>query len=148
MKENPELSRLDATIFYALEKAIKTYRQFAQRNIRQSGMEITIDQWLILKTIKDEPDLNQKEIATKVFKDHASITRIIELLVTRGFLQRSAHETDRRRYRLQLTTYGLDAYHQLVPIVSANRTTALQGLSDQEVKQLFRLLGSITENCN
>lgn len=147
MKPAIQLSKLEDTVFYALDKAIKSYRQFAQRNIKKNELDITIDQWLVLKTIKDDPDLTQKEIAEKVFKDFASITRIIELLVKRNYLTRSFHPADRRRYRLELTLLGNEIYEKLVPIVSYNRETALIGFSDNDVTTLYHLLSKITHNC-
>ena len=147
MKNEHQISRIENTVFYALEKAIKSYRQFAQRNIRKSQLDITIDQWLVLKTIKDQPDLTQTKMAAIVFKDYASVTRIIELLVERSYLTRSFHPVDRRRYQLHLTPLGKKVYEQLVPIVYSNRERALNGLEAAEVEQLQHLLQKITDNC-
>ena len=60
---------LNDVIFYVLEKTIKRYRQFAQSNIDRAGLDITIDQWLILNVIQEMPTLGQQEIAERVFKD-------------------------------------------------------------------------------
>ena len=139
--------RLDQTVFYALEKAIKSYRQFAQRNIKNHDLDITIDQWLVLKTIHDEPTLSQKAIAERVFKDYASITRMIELLVQRDYLKRSFHQADRRRFQLRLTPLGKRIYQKLIPIVNQNRQQALSGINDVQISQLHQLLRSITKNC-
>ena len=147
MKSKTQLHRLENTVFYALDKSIKSYRQFAQRNIRNSHLDITIDQWLLLKTIKDHPDLTQKQIAAIVFKDYASITRMIELLVERDYLTRSFHDVDRRRYKLELTAKGKKVYEQLVPIVHQNRESALNGISDKEIKLLQKVLQKIIDNC-
>ncbi len=35
------------TVFYSIEKAIKTYRQFAQRRLSVRNIDITIDQLLV-----------------------------------------------------------------------------------------------------
>lgn len=142
-----DTSRLDRTVFYALEKAIKSYRQFAQRNLRQQSLDITIDQWLLLKTIHDEPGLSQKEMAGRVFKDYASITRMIELLVKRGYLKRSFHKSDRRRFKLALTDEGEKIYKQLIPVISSNRKTALEDFTDQQIETLYHLLSKMTNNC-
>ncbi|MBV6652665.1 MAG: MarR family transcriptional regulator [Mameliella sp.] len=147
MNNEKHFSGIEQTVFYALEKAIKTYRQFAQRNIRGSQLNITIDQWLVLRTIKDHPDLTQSQMAAIVFKDYASVTRIIELMVDKGYLMRSFHKTDRRRYQLKLTDEGMEIHDKLVPIVQYNRETALDGLRLEEISQLQLLLQKITANC-
>ena len=147
MKKDAHLSQIEKTVFYSIEKAIKAYRQFAQKNIKAQGIDITIDQWLILKTIHDHPELSQREIALMVFKDHASITRMIELLVKRSYITRSFHEEDRRRFILQLTDQGKKIYKKLIPIVSSNRKNALEGLSLKEVENLHHSLSKIIDNC-
>ena len=85
------MEKLEDIFFYTLDKSIKTYRQFAQRNMLNKGFELTVDQWLVLKAIMDDPDRNQQEVAEVAFKDFASVTRIIELLVKKGFLTRAIH---------------------------------------------------------
>ncbi len=139
--------RLDQTIFYVLDKSMKSYRLYAQKKLRENGIKITVDQWLVLKSICDDPDLSQKEIAERVFKDHASITRIIEILVRQGYLIRSFHETDRRRVNLILTDQGKQLQEQIIPVVILYRKKALQGLSDKDLDILMNLLGKITINC-
>ncbi|MGX1928658.1 MarR family winged helix-turn-helix transcriptional regulator [Flagellimonas sp. 2504JD4-2] len=140
-------SRLEHVLFYILEKSIKSYRQFAQRNLKEVNKDITIDQWLTLKTIYDNPNISQREIAETIFKDEASITRMIELLVSKGFLLRSSHSEDRRRYGLELTPSGMNALEEVMPIIMQNRNTALEGLSMKEIEILKNLLNKIIINC-
>lgn len=148
MNEVNPVSRLEDVLFYVIEKAIKSYRQFAQRNIREVNKDITIDQWLILKTINDNPDITQREIAEYVFKDDASITRMIDLLVKKGFLERSLYPEDRRRSGLGLTPLGKMTKQDLMPIILNNRGIALEGLSEEEINTLRKVLQKITVNCN
>lgn len=147
MNELKTVSRLENVLFYVIEKSIKSYRQFAQRNIDKINEDITIDQWLILKTIHDYPNISQREIAEHVFKDDASITRMINLLVKKGFLERSMHSEDRRRFGLELTILGEKTKEELMPVILQNRETALKGLSQEEISTLKKLLQKITENC-
>ena len=58
--------RIADTFFYALERAIKSYRQFAQTRIAAAGSDVTIDQWLVLKTLQDNPDATQQQIGVMV----------------------------------------------------------------------------------
>lgn len=78
------MENLDLIFFYHLDKAIKTYRQFAQEKLKENGFDITIDQWLVLKAVSENQDINHNDLADAVFKDKASVTRIIELLVKAG----------------------------------------------------------------
>ena len=141
------LQKIDRTIFYALEKAIRSYRHLAQRHISTISPDITLDQWLVLKTIHEHPGLSQKELANMVFKDHASMTRMIDALVKKGFLQRQVHPEDRRRYDLSITDNGIELLGLLVPVVQTYRNQALNGINNEELKILQNILFRITENC-
>ena len=141
-----KLEKLNNIVFYSLEKAIKTYRQFAQRNITKANFDITIDQWLVLKTLQESPAVTQQELAITVFKDYASITRIIDLLVNKGYLNRTSHSTDRRRFELSITKSGMKIIAKLRPIINTNRSTALKGLSVQDIEQLQITLNKIISN--
>lgn len=141
------MENLDQIVFYTLEKSIKTYRQFAQKNISKKAVDITIDQWLLLRSIQNNPDITQQQIATNVFKDYASITRMIELLVRKKFLTRDFHSDDRRRFNLSLTKKGLEILKGLTPIIQANRKQALDGITKVEIETMQNMLNKIINNC-
>jgi MarR family transcriptional regulator for hemolysin len=141
------MENLEEVIFYKLESAIKTYRQLAQRNITTSGLDITVDQWLILKVVLEKGELKQNEIAEKVFKDTASVTRIIELLINKEYLLREVHGNDRRRTQLKLTGKGKNILSKVHVIIQKNRRLALNGISEGKIKEMSKLLSTIISNC-
>ncbi len=138
---------LKNVFFHTLEKSIKTYRQMAQNEFNKAGYDITIDQSLVLKALLDYPNNNQQEIAEIVFKDNASLTRIIDLLIKKKFLERKLHIQDRRRFALSLTNEGLDLLKNLEPISKRNRLKALRKISEQQKEELTELLNTIINNC-
>ena len=138
--------RLDNIIFYSLEKAIKIYRQFAQRNITRANFDITIDQWLVLKTLEESPAITQQELAVNVFKDLASITRILDLLIDKGYLTRESDPADRRRFKLTITKDGLKTLDSVQPLIHSNRAAALKGLSKADIRQLQEILDKLIAN--
>ena len=140
-------TRLQDVIFYSLESAIKAYRRFAQSRFAAAGIKITVDQGMVLKTIHDSPDITLQQVGVVVFKDFASVTRIVQLLEQKGLLRRKRHPTDGRRSTLLLTSAGESAIRASLSIAQANRRHALKGISQEEVEQLRALLNRITENC-
>jgi MarR family transcriptional regulator, transcriptional regulator for hemolysin len=136
------------TVFYSIEKAIKTYRQFAQRRISAQNIDITIDQLLVLRAIQDYKGISQTQIGELIFKDYASVTRMIDLLVKKGYLKRSYHPEDRRRHALRITPVGEEVITTLNTVVAGNRKRALEGIQPEEIEQLRDILNKIIENCN
>lgn len=141
------MEKIDEVIFYTLEKSIKVYRKFAQNQIIKNGYDITIDQWLVLKTLQENKHLSQNQIAELVFKDVASITRIIELLVEKNYIQRKINTTDRRKFELEITKEGDKIIENIYPIILENRKQALTGLVTEDLINLKTQLEKLITNC-
>ena len=133
-------------VLYSIEEAIKAYRKLCQKNISSIAPEITVDQALILLIIK-EHDLTQTEIADLVFKDYASMTRIIKLMMGKRYLVKTTKLDDKRKAKLSITREGKELIEKLTPCIKKNRETALLNISKEEQNQLFTILKKITQNC-
>lgn len=138
---------LSSIIFYSLDKAIRSYRRLAQANIDRAGINITIDQWLVLQVLLEHDDLTQHEIAERVFKDQASVARMLALLTKRGLLSAVPLPHDGRRNQLRVTKAGQRILDAVQPIVLDNRALALEGISEEELNVLRQLLEQIATNC-
>lgn len=136
------------TIFYTIEKAIKQYRRFAQRNLNKTIDNITIDQALLLIFKKKYPELSQKELGELMFKDNASITRMIALMNKSDYLERFVNKEDRRKYNLTITVKGEKILAGVNKIILSNREAALIGITKKEITQLNNTLNKIINNCN
>jgi MarR family transcriptional regulator for hemolysin len=141
------MENLNSVIFYNIEEAIKTYRMYAQNQLKINGLKITIDQWLVLKCLKENPNTTQVELAEKVFKDNASITRIIDLLVKANYLERTINQTDRRKFDLKITISGEKILEDVYKIVLKNRGKALENISIEEIETVSSILKKISFNC-
>jgi DNA-binding MarR family transcriptional regulator len=138
---------LSEILFYSLDRAIRQYRKFAQANIDRAGIDITVDQWLVLRVIEEYDDLTQAEIAERVFKDQASVARILALLLKRGLLQAEPLPNDGRRTQLRVTATGNEVLLAVQPVVLSNRATALEGLPEADLALLRQSLERIYLNC-
>lgn len=134
------------TVFYTIEKTIKSYRKFSKQNFLKVVNDITIDQKLILQYINSLPELSQKEIAELVFKDNASLTRMIDLMVNKKFLKRSINDNDRRRFKIEITDKGKEVLNKLEPVIIDNRKKAFSGITEAELIQLETILNKILTN--
>ena len=130
------MENLNEIVFYSLDKAIRTYRQYAHQQLSAHGFDVTIDQWLVLKSLRENPDCPQQQIAEMTFKDYASLTRIIELLVKKGYLHRNRHPQDKRRFNLTLTNQADAVLKAMQPVIVNNRKKALSGLSGDKIDDL------------
>ncbi|AZA82758.1 MarR family transcriptional regulator [Chryseobacterium lactis] len=141
------MEKLNSIIFYNIDKAIRAYRNYAQRQLKANGYTITIDQWLIIKAILENPGITQNEIGDLVFKDNASVTRIIDLMVKSEYVKRQIHPDDRRKTNLEVTDSGKKVIQEVQDIVEKNRKVALKGVTKDELEMMYSALLKISENC-
>lgn len=142
------MQKLEHIIFYNLDKSIKVYRQFVQKRLNDTGFEITVDQWLVLATLIEKPNSNQQEIAEKVFKDAASVTRIINLLIKKKYINRQRNKADKRQSDLHITARGRRMLASLQNLIKQNRVIALHAISTNDLAITQQTLLKIVENCS
>ncbi len=142
------MEKLNEIIFYTMDKSIRTYRVYAQKRLREKGFRITIDQWLIIRCLLENPHITQQEMGAIVFKDNASVTRMIELLVKSGYIIRKPHTSDRRRAMLTVSPQGKKVIADMHEVVIENRKVALSQISEEEINLVNKVLGKIINNCS
>jgi DNA-binding MarR family transcriptional regulator len=135
------------TVFYTIEKAIKEYRKFAFKRIQSTFNDITLDQALLIQFLNENPSLSQNEIAKLIFKDNASVTRMIELMVKNKYLKRSVNKNDRRKHKIELTYKAKRSIEEMNNIVLSNRIVAQKGIDSDDIESMKRTLDKIIENC-
>lgn len=134
--------KLEDVLFYLIEKTNKVIRRYSQVRFSEAGLELTVDQWLVLKKISDSERITQIELANAIFKDRASITRILDLLLTKKLVTKEAG-ADRRAYELTLTAAGEKFMEQAFMIVKNVRKKGIESLTEKEQDQLRQSLQKI-----
>jgi DNA-binding MarR family transcriptional regulator len=102
---------------------------------------------MVLLFLDKHSELTQKEIAALIFKDNASMTRMINLMVNKEYLKRSMNKVDRRRFTIEITAKGKKILETLPPIILSNREKSIEGITKKEIIQLETILKKITTNC-
>ena len=116
------------------------------KSIKRVISDITVDQALILQIIS-EKDMMQSEIANLIFKDYASMTRIISLMIKKDYVIKTPNDNDRRSSILTITKKGEITLKKLIPIINQNRKTTLNGITLNELNSLKITLNKMVENC-
>lgn len=137
---------LFARYSFLLDRTARKVKQYAQQQFKQAGFDVTVDQWLVLKNLAENPQLSQTELASLVFKDHPTLTRIIDLLHKKGYVLRVQHPQDRRSFQLHLTEAGVKKVAELRPKVLEIREKAWENLTEDDFLEFKRVLNTIFQN--
>ena len=137
---------LAEVIFYVIDQTAKQQKQYSQKQLDAVGAKVTVDQWVLLKTIDEFQPISQTELAAEAIKDTASITRMLDLLEKKGLVERTPDENDRRKYLIRLSKEGDYFVAQYMDLVIDLRKRGLEGFSEKEMSLLRSMLLRIQKN--
>ena len=117
-----------------------------QKNFRNAGLEITIEQWSVLYHLWKEDGLSQQELGNRTFRDKPSITRLIDNLEKQQLVKRVASPTDRRINLVQLTDAAKDLQQITIDLANQTMAEALVGVDKKEIEIVKSVFQRVYDN--
>jgi DNA-binding MarR family transcriptional regulator len=105
--------------------------------------DMSFIQWLALVKLKEGLAETASDLCRTLSHDNGAITRMVDLLENRGFVERERSLEDRRVVKLRITDNGRTKLAELTPPLIQNLNEALSPLSIDEFAELNRLLGKL-----
>ncbi len=122
-------------------------KRFVQ-NSHKYGLEISLDQWLVLGPVWKNEGISQKDISEYCGKDKTSVTKIIDTLEKKNLVVRVTDQLDHRVKRVVLSNKGKDLFLSALPVMAQTRDELRNGISDNEIESLKIILNKIYKNLN
>jgi Transcriptional regulators len=117
---------------------------FAQR---LAAHDVSVPQWVVLRVLFDNDSLPLKDIVARVEVDQGSLSRMVDRLIARGWVQRDANADDRRAVAISLTKKGRDLVPKLAAEADRNDMAFFSGLSQTEREKFLRTIQKLlTQN--
>ncbi|MEO9482199.1 MAG: MarR family transcriptional regulator [Ekhidna sp.] len=142
------MSEIDKPInevyFFWMDRTMKAWKKASNQLFRDLGINITSDQWIILKRLSEEQALTQRELAKSISKDPASVTRILDLLEKEKLIARVM--ADRRSFTINLTQEGEKLVKKVLPEAVKYREKGIEGVSGEEMRTFRKVLDRIRDN--
>ncbi|MGR3808904.1 MarR family winged helix-turn-helix transcriptional regulator [Jiulongibacter sp. NS-SX5] len=132
--------------FFKIDTTVKRVRNYMQKQLNAADIDITVDQWVLLDHIFPSPGISQNDLAQATAKDAPTTTRILDILIKKGLVERKMAKLDRRKSMLFLTEEGVALHTRTFPIIAEARTKAWGGLSDDDFDELVRIMDTIYGN--
>lgn len=131
---------------FLLDRTARRVKQYAQQKFKELNLNVTVDQWLVLKHLYENERMKQNELAELLFKDNPTLTRIIDLLCEKNLTLRTQNPADRRSFHVELTKQGKKKVAQMKPKIRKIRLKAWQGLSKDDFTHFKKVLETIYTN--
>ena len=116
------------------------------QNVFNSGLDISMDQWMILGPIWQLESPSQKELGEICFRDKPSITRIIDSLEKKSLVVRVPDQIDHRIKRVVLTKAGKQLFYDVLPIMEKTREEVRGDIPEEEIQIFKNVLSKIIKN--
>lgn len=113
------------------------------KHLKEAELPITTEQFRILTELWTKDGLTQIELAARVKRDRASITRIVDLLEQKELIIRKSDENDRRVNLIYLTDTGNSLEKQARTCARQSIEDALSALEPAERVIIMTLLMKI-----
>jgi DNA-binding MarR family transcriptional regulator len=127
-------------------KASTAIARRLQKNFKQAGVEITIEQWSVLYHLWKEDGMSQQQLCDATFRDKPSITRLLDNLEKLNLVKRVASKDDRRINMIYLTPESLELQEKTMDLANQTLNEALAGVTNGQVEIAKEVLQMVYEN--
>jgi DNA-binding MarR family transcriptional regulator len=139
----PERRRLPILLrrtWYGLNQAFR-------RRIAHVG--VTPDQFTAMRTLleHDKTGLTQSGLTKQMASDPNTIASLIRRMEKSALVTRTAHEKDRRAYRIRLEPLGKKKYEQVREIAIALQSELLSTLPENKQEEFLQHLAALGDAC-
>lgn len=130
-----------------LDLVLRKVQDAYLRKFKELGVELTIEQWVILYRIYQlGEDVSQSDIVKSNFRNRATTSRVIGGLERKGWITKTRFEGDLKRFKLELTPIGQDIISKIEPHANLLRKQAVKALDNEEFETFLKVLDKIGDN--
>ncbi|HAE12654.1 MAG: MarR family transcriptional regulator [Chitinophagales bacterium] len=95
-----------AALLLLMDQAVRHAKQQLVAALQRSGLELTADQWTLLRIVVESDGIAQHVLADQSGKDRPTVTRMLRLMADRGWVVQEPAPGDRRSFLILPTKAG------------------------------------------
>jgi MarR family transcriptional regulator, organic hydroperoxide resistance regulator len=115
---------------------------------KESGYNITPEEFVILSRLWEEDNLLQSEINERTLKDKSRVTRLLGGLAEKSLIEKRVDEADKRNLHINLTDKGKKMKYEILPIVIKLIKMSSNDIPRSDLEITIKTLKAIFNNVN
>lgn len=131
---------------YILGLSLRVFLNQVAVEFRNREIELTFEQFVMLRMIDSNSEIIQQDIANHMQKDKSLIVRQMNGLIEKQYVVRQTNREDKRKKNLILTPKGIEMMNQITKLAFEVSNKLLAGVDDNDNKAFRRVLNKIQEN--
>ena len=132
---------------YLLSQTYELLKSALHRRLRINDLNITVEQLGILRILFIQKHcVSMQFISDHARRDNSAITRIIDNLEKKEYIDRTLSKTDRRVKHICISKPGIKIYKKASKVANQHVSEAMIGISHNETEHLINILNKIQHN--
>lgn len=137
---------LNDVINYIIYRTARILKMKFRRDMEDVGMNLTQEQYFIMFKLWQKDGQSQTELSDDIFRDNPNITRLLDNLEKKKYVQRIPDNADRRMFRICLTDKGKKLRQIYLKYAPVSRKGDYLTLTVDDLENLKRILRTIESN--
>ncbi len=133
-----KLRPLERSLPMELLKTREVTMSYFKPMLREFGL--TEQQWRVVRVLAAYGQLEASELAHRSILLAPSLTRILQFLVSEGYVDRQPHQSDQRRALLQLSAKGEQLFAKVAPAAEEIYAKMERAFGTTRMEAMYRLL--------
>ncbi len=131
---------------YILGRPLRVFLNQLAIEFRNREIELTFEQFVMLRMIDANSQLIQQDIAHHLQKDKSLVVRQMNGLIEKNYVVRRANKTDKRKKNLILTPKGTEMMNKITELSFEVSNKLLSEIEVEDYNVFRRVLNKIQEN--
>jgi DNA-binding MarR family transcriptional regulator len=106
---------------------------------------LTSEQYVIMKSVEENPDISPTQLSEITFKDKTTITRMINTLVKNEMLVRIPKQDDRRAYEIRWSDKAEKIMNEILPLTEDVIKKLRSQFDANELRTFLRILETLKQ---
>lgn len=131
---------------YLLERTTRLVKLQFHQSFKKLGLDMTPEQWVIMDALYQKNNQAQKDLGDASYKDAATISRILDVLAKKNWINREKSEEDRRIYIITQTKEGKAIVKKVLKEVERLRSQGWKNLNQKDYRDFTRIINQVFQN--
>jgi len=131
---------------YILGLSLRVFLNQVAIECKIREIELTFEQFVMLRMIDSNSNLIQQDIANHLQKDKSLIVRQMNGLIEKQYVLRLTNSEDKRKKNLILTQKGTEMMNRITGLTFEVSNKLLSGVDANDYEVFLRVLNKIKEN--
>lgn len=126
--------------------ASRLFNRLLTQRFKHAGIHMTAEQWGVILVLNNSEPMTQSQISELLYLEKSSVSRSIDGLEKRGWIERQRNPHDSRSKLVSLTEKSLAIVEQCAEIAAGVLDDAQQGSTQSELQISKQQLSGVISN--